>query len=626
MTLRRRRIALTGVLAMALVGIAAVSHADGPQPGLDGRATIGAYMNGTLPTLPSQPMPVTLSQTNVFTDTPNRIIHAGFVPYALNSPLWTDGAEKSRFIAVPFSAADPENPTLSPKVGFAPDGSWTFPNGTVIVKNFDMQLNEQTNLPATVRRLETRILIRNADGSIRGATYRWREPVAGVYTDADIVPTRDEPVLNITQANGTNRQQIYTFPSPQDCVTCHNVNAGMVLGIRTAQLNGNFTYTSTTRTDNQLHTWDHIGLLNTPINDPTTYPRAVDVADTTATLENRVRSYLASNCSHCHQPGGIGPLYDMRFETPTLASNLIGPYGGLVRDDLANSRLYVRDSALPNNSPMPPIARNLPDARIVGDANIAGVYSEWVNYDYDVLQATRLSATQVRLYFNRTVEAASALNPANYVIDNGVTVTQVTADPSPLAVILTTSPLTPATTFTVTINGVKEFQAPQNPIWPNTTISFSAPATVPDPPVLTGIDNSRETPAIIYFSAPASNGGAPIGNYRASCTSTSPPATQSNTASNAGSISVFGLTLGVQYTCSVTATNAVGESSPSNTMVITPQPRVPQLVAVYSRKTHGTGGDFFDLPVKTGVAIGGAVSVEPRIGTSHQIVFQFDQS
>ena len=116
-------------------------------------------------------MPSLLSLTGAFSDTAARTPTAGLVPYELNSPLWTDGALKSRLIALPFdgTVGSPGSPTI----GFNPTGSWTFPNGTVIVKNFDMRVDEQLNAVKPIRRLETRLLVRNADGTLRGVTYKW---------------------------------------------------------------------------------------------------------------------------------------------------------------------------------------------------------------------------------------------------------------------------------------------------------------------------------------------------------------------------------------------------------------------------------------------------------------------
>ncbi len=79
------------------------------------------------------------------------------------------------------------------------------------------------------------------------------------------------------------------------------------------------------------------------------------------------------------------------------------------------------------------------------------------------------------------------------------------------------------------------------------------------------------------------------------------------------------------YACAVTASNAIGTGNASATVNVTPD-ATPALVpvAVRSRKTH-IGAGPFDVPIETGIAIGGPVTVEPRgIGSGHTLVFQFN--
>jgi large repetitive protein len=96
---------------------------------------------------------------------------------------------------------------------------------------------------------------------------------------------------------------------------------------------------------------------------------------------------------------------------------------------------------------------------------------------------------------------------------------------------------------------------------PSEASNAFVPATVPDLP--TGaVATAGNSSASVAFSAPASDGGAAITGYTASCTSSTGGATGS-TSGPASPLVVTGLTNGDTYTCTVTATNAVGGSDPS---------------------------------------------------------------
>ncbi|HLX65153.1 MAG TPA: Ig-like domain-containing protein, partial [Planctomycetota bacterium] len=345
--------------------------------GLNSRAPIAAYLNGQLPPLSSGSIPATLSATGAFSLPFTALTPStGLIPYNVNTPLWSDNAQKMRWMALPNNGSPY---TADQQIGFASTGEWTFPNGTVFVKHFDLPVDD-TN-PSVTQRLETRFIVRSSDGNVYGVTYKWRAD----YSDADLEPAAGEDqVYTIKTAGGGTRQQTWHYPSRAECLTCHTTNAGGVLGVKTRQLNGNFTYPSTGIQDNQLRTLNHIGLLNPVIQEASIpgYSKLVAVTDTTATLDNRVRSYIDANCSLCHRPGGTNAYFDARYDTPELAQGLI--YGNVrnslgiagakivVPQNTSRSLLYLRPNAI-DATKMPPLAHN------VIDTNAVSAIQQWIN-------------------------------------------------------------------------------------------------------------------------------------------------------------------------------------------------------------------------------------------------------
>lgn len=299
--------------------------------------------------------PATLSATNLFSSVANLIPLAGIVPYTVNSPLWSDNAEKQRWVALPGTS----------QVGFAPTGEWTWPSGTIFIKHFALNTDERN---ATVmRRLETRVLVVNpAGGATYGATYRWRSD----NSDADLVaPSGQDENITITTSTGT-RTQSWHYPSQTQCLQCHTANAGVVLGPKTRQLNGTYAYPGGA-SDNQLRTWNYLRMFSSDLSESVipSLMRMVALGDATASVETKVRSYLDANCAACHRPGGTPAAWDARFDTPLSQQGIID---GAVRDGLglsdprivvpqaeARSVLYARMASTVASVQMPPLARNV---------------------------------------------------------------------------------------------------------------------------------------------------------------------------------------------------------------------------------------------------------------------------
>src|SRR5207244_9316833 len=87
----------------------------------------------------------------------------GLIPYEVNAPLWSDGADKRRWLAIPDGT----------QIHVNPDGHWALPVGSVLMKEFS--LNGQ--------RLETRLLVHHDDGEWAGYTYVWDD----TGTDATLI-------------------------------------------------------------------------------------------------------------------------------------------------------------------------------------------------------------------------------------------------------------------------------------------------------------------------------------------------------------------------------------------------------------------------------------------------------
>src|SRR5581483_8829031 len=196
---------------------------------------------------------VTLSQTGAFSDTANMIPATGLIPYNVIVPLWSDGAVKTRWMAVPNSGA-PYTPDQ--QVAFAPTGEWSFPSGTVFVKHFAL-VTDYSNPNAAPRRLETRLLVRDPSGDVYGVTYKWRPD----DSDADLLTNSlNEPIV-ITNADHSTWTQTWYYPSPADCLTCHTKAANYVLGVKTRQLDTAFTYPGSGVSDNELRALNRAGLF-----------------------------------------------------------------------------------------------------------------------------------------------------------------------------------------------------------------------------------------------------------------------------------------------------------------------------------------------------------------------------
>ncbi len=294
--------------------------------------------------------PQRLSETGIFTDLTTLQVAEGIVEYEVNAPLWSDNARKKRWVAVPGTA----------QIDFAADAPWTFPVGTVLIKQFALEMT--VGDPLSARRLETRIML-NTTAGWEAYTYKWN----AAQTDAELLDGSVAEIFNINDASVASgvRQQLYHYPNRNDCMRCHTQAAGRALGVNTRQLNRDGV------NGNQLSHFQQLGLFSQDIGSPTQYTALPNPADASAPLSQRARAYLDSNCAVCHQPNGGTPTQlDLRYHMPiTDLLNASATQGGgrmnnntlITPGAAANSVLWQRMNTLGGRLRMPPLGSQVRD-------------------------------------------------------------------------------------------------------------------------------------------------------------------------------------------------------------------------------------------------------------------------
>lgn len=323
-------------------------------------------------TATGMPLPPTLAETGAFADLASLKPHPGIVPYELNLPFWSDGALKTRWFSIPDIAQTIRSDSESP---------WSFPPGSVWVKHFELELTN--GLPASRRRIETRFIVQQNSG-VYGATYRWDEAQA----NATLVPEAGLDEDFVMHEGATVRTQTWRYPSRAECLVCHNTASGGVLGFNAPQLQRDIDYGQGAA--HQLQALSQAGYFSPPLAAPQAGRGLASLTDQSASLESRVRSYLAANCANCHRPGGPSvSLFDARLETPTALAGLVH---GRLSNPGENEEFRVVRPGSPELSmlwqristrgpkQMPPLAS------AVVDSNAVQLVADWIQSEATLFQ------------------------------------------------------------------------------------------------------------------------------------------------------------------------------------------------------------------------------------------------
>ena len=225
----------------------------------------------------SKAPPPRLSDTGLYVKGAPEQVHPDNLEFSPRYPLWSDGATKRRWLNLPPGTyIDASNPD-----------AWEFPAGTRLWKEFSDE----------GRRIETRLIQRQADGSWTYATYIWDADGA----DATLAPNNGI-VLATARAPGGG----YVVPSRGDCLACHEGAAVPVLGASAFQLAPDQPSKAPIEAAHHpsavnLRSLVERGLVrNLPASLLTPAPQVY----ARSPLEQAALGYLHGNCGHCHNHDG----------------------------------------------------------------------------------------------------------------------------------------------------------------------------------------------------------------------------------------------------------------------------------------------------------------------------------
>lgn len=258
------------LLAAALTALVAAS----PRP--DALAD-GARVNDAAVT--AEAYPQTLAEFGFFADAAAQVPADGVVPYRLNTPLWSDGAEKLRFVYLPKGA----------KARAQGEGLLDLPVGAALIKTFAFPAGGKRRL------IETRVLLHRASGWV-ALPYRWNAE----QTEARLALAGARLALTTPAGLAID----YAIPNKNQCKECHALS-GAVTPIGPKARNLAAAWLAAQVRAGRL---DAVPVVKTRL--PVWEERDG------APVALAARGYLEANCAHCHNPEGSASNsgLDLRWE------------------------------------------------------------------------------------------------------------------------------------------------------------------------------------------------------------------------------------------------------------------------------------------------------------------------
>lgn len=254
--------------------------------------------------------PTKLSETGLFVSVTDQSPATGVIPYQISAEHWEDGLIAQRWAALPglesaFLHRD-GNATFKAPIAY--------PEQSVFVKTISLPGNGSDQPD---RRIETQILHIH-EGFSRGYSYRWND----AQTDADLVEANGEEIVVRWKQNDRKHSLVRRLHSRAECARCHNQWNSFVIGFTPAQLDRQVSFQE--KSVDQLKLLGHWGIF-TPELLENSKSRLINPYDETAgSLDQRARSYLDTNCAHCHRMSGGGSTnIELVIEHPLEKTKLV---------------------------------------------------------------------------------------------------------------------------------------------------------------------------------------------------------------------------------------------------------------------------------------------------------------
>ena len=286
-------------------------------------------------------LPERLSETGLYADIVTGELAPGVLPYTPQFPLWSDGAEKQRWILLPDAQ----------HIDTSDMDEWLFPEGTKVWKQFSVG----------AARIETRLLEKRgpADADWLSLAYVW-EP-----DDQDAVAAP----LGAIDAQRSD----HDVPAAGECLACHGGRRSFILGFSAVQLGA-----GAAPGEIALDGLIQEGRLSSP-------PASVPVVPGSP-VEVAALGYLHANCSHCHnqtRPERAGArcfdpnsdddftLAVAKLDTPAATPTYRTVVGDAAKQgDPDGSRLFELVSSRGMFQQMPPLATQQVDTAAVANLRV----------------------------------------------------------------------------------------------------------------------------------------------------------------------------------------------------------------------------------------------------------------